>query len=206
MDYLLYGITGFVAAFLGALPPGAVNLSVVYTTINRGARYVIPVVLVAAIGEIILSYFALHCTMAVEEYIRQNVYLQYVIALALIVAGLILLLKKPGVSRPATPKQSRGFLKGLLLAVLNPPVLVFWLVAFAYISMHTPVMVQMGVVPLVIVFFLGIFAGKVIALWLYVQLSKRIASNASDIAAKLNKVIGGLLAVIGLFQLAKLLL
>jgi len=67
MDYLLYGFAGFAASTLGALPPGAVNLSVVYTTINRGASFAVPIILAAAVGEILLSFFALHCTMTIEE-------------------------------------------------------------------------------------------------------------------------------------------
>lgn len=90
MDYFLFSITGFVAAVLGALPPGAVNLSVVYTTIRQGAKFTIPIILAAAFGEIVLSFFAMHCTMAVETFIQQNIIIQYLIALVLIVVGVLM--------------------------------------------------------------------------------------------------------------------
>lgn len=50
MEYLVYGLTGFLASTVGALPPGAVNLSVMYTTLNRGARFALPIILAAAVG------------------------------------------------------------------------------------------------------------------------------------------------------------
>lgn len=121
MDYFIYLLAGFAAAFIGALPPGAVNLSVVYTTLNRGASFALPIILTAAMGEIILSYFALHCTMTVQQYIQENVFIQYTIAILLILAGLFLFFKKTDSAQPKTPKKNRGFLNGLLLSVLNPP-------------------------------------------------------------------------------------
>ena len=205
MDYFLYTMTGFVAAVLGALPPGAVNLSVVYTTIRRGAGFAIPIILAAAVGEIILSFFALHCTMTVETYIQHNIFIQYLIAGSLIVAGMILIIRRAVDAPPPGSKKNRGFLKGLLLAVVNPPVLVFWLVAFAFISSHTAVRIHMGMLQLVCLFFVGIFLGKIFALWIYVQLSKRIAKRAGDIKNKLNRGIGLLLLIIGIIQLSRLI-
>jgi len=205
MEYLLYAFAGFAASTLGALPPGAVNLSVVYTTLNRGAKNAISIIIAAAFGEIILSYFALHCTMTVEEYIEQNLYVQYLIAVLLIVAGGLLSFQKPKVKKPGKAKRNNGILKGLLLAVLNPPVLVYWLVAFAFISSNG-LMVNLSLTQLTLIFFAGIFVGKIFALWLYLQLSKRIASKASHLTEKINRGIAILLVVLGLVQLVKLLL
>ncbi|MCG8328315.1 MAG: LysE family transporter [Chitinophagales bacterium] len=205
MEYLLYASTGFAAATLGALPPGAVNLSVVYTTLNKGAKFAIPIILAAAVGEILLSLFALSCAMTVEEYIEQNLYVQYCIAILLIIAGVFLLLHKPKVKNPDKPKKNNGFLKGLLLAVLNPPVLIYWLVAFAFISSNG-LMVNLSLIELSLIFFAGIFVGKIFTLWLYLQLSKRIVSKASHLIEKLNKGIAVLLVILGCVQLVKLLL
>lgn len=204
MEYLLYLLTGLLAAFLGALPPGAVNLSVVYTTLNQGAKQSTPIILAAAIGEIVLSLFALHCTMVVEEYFQKNIVIQYTIAIILILAGIFLLFQKKKEDAPKNQKKNKGFLKGLLLAILNPPVLVFWLVAFSFISGNTTVMVNMGFTLRVVIFFLGVFVGKILALWVYLQLSKKIATKARNITHSINKGIAILLALLGIFQLIKL--
>ncbi|MEZ5041787.1 MAG: LysE family transporter [Saprospiraceae bacterium] len=204
MDYLIYAFAGLTTAFIGALPPGAVNLAVVYITINKGGKDALPIIFMAALGEIILSFFALHFTMTVEEYIQRNIYVQYAIALLLIIAGLFLLFKPIPRNKAKAPKKSRGFLQGILLSVLNPPVLIFWLVAFAFLSANTHLMLHMGRLQLISLFFLGVFLGKILALWVYLQLSKRIAAKASNITSHLNKGISLTLVFIGLIQLAKL--
>jgi len=205
MELFLYGFSGFVAAALGALPPGAVNLSVVYTTLNKGAKKALPIILAAAIGEIILSFLALHCTMFVEDYIQNNSFIQYVIALLLIVVGSLMLRKKKANEGVKKKKKDNAFFKGLLLSVLNPPVLVFWLLAFAYLASNTAVMVRIGLLKLTLIFFAGVFIGKMFTLWGYLQLSKRIEKRAKDITKVINKGIGALVLILGIIQLVKLI-
>lgn len=94
MDLIIYFFTGFFVTVLGATPPGAVNLSVVYTTLNKGAKQATPIILSAAVGEIILSLFALHYAMEVEKYIQKSITVQYTIALLLMITGMILFFKK----------------------------------------------------------------------------------------------------------------
>jgi len=205
MNSYIYILSGLSAAFIGALPPGAVNLSVVYTTLNKGAKFTVSIILAAAIGEITLSYFALHFTMMVEEYVSQNIWLQYLIAIILLVAGGYLITTNNQGSPPKKLRRKNyGFLKGLLLSVINPPVLVFWLVAFGYISAKTNIDLLMDQAHLIALFFTGVFLGKIAALCLYVHLSKRIARKAGNVKDRVNKGIGLVLAIIALVQLGKL--
>ena len=205
MEFFLYAFSGFAASALGAIPPGAVNLSVVYTTLNKGAKYALPIIVAAAIGELILSFLALHCTMFVEDYIQKNIFIQYVIAVLLIGVGMLMLFKKKTSTTPQKKKKNSAFFKGLLLSVLNPPVLVFWLIAFAYLASNTQVMVRIGLLKLTLLFFMGVFIGKIFTLWLYLQLSKRIEKKAKNITKIVNKSIGLLVLVLGLIQLIRLL-
>lgn len=207
MEYLLYIGSGFLASALGALPPGAVNLSVVYTTLNQGAKSAFPIILAAALGEVVLAFFALHCTMFIEDYIQKNLYIQYLIAIILIVVGTLLFLKKPVIpNKEGKKKKNNSFTKGLVLAILNPPVLVFWLVAFAYLTANTQVMIHMGLFQLILLFFIGVFIGKIFTLWLYLQLSKKIEKKAQNITVIVNKGIGLLILIIGSFQFINLIL
>ena len=206
MEYLIYTSAGFIASALGAATPGAVNLSVVYTTINQGAKFAIPIILAAALGEVVLAFFALHCAMFIEENIQQNIVLQYIIAIILVLAGIFLSLKKSTSPDKSNAKKSNnGFFQGLLFAVLNPPVLVFWLLVFSYLATNTSVMVEMSFFLLTLLFFMGVFVGKIFTLWLYLQLSKKIEKRAQNITSIVNKSIGVLLLFIGCFQLFNLI-
>ena len=206
MEYLIYTSAGFIASALGAATPGAVNLSVVYTTINQGAKFAIPIILAAALGEVVLAFFALHCAMFIEENIQQNIVLQYIIAIILVLAGVFLSLKKnTSPDKSNAKKSNNGFFQGLLFAVLNPPVLVFWLLVFSYLATNTSVMVEMSFFLLTLLFFMGVFVGKIFTLWLYLQLSKKIEKRAQNITSIVNKSIGVLLLTIGCFQLFNLI-
>jgi len=206
MELVLYAFSGFAASALGALPPGAVNLSVVYTTLNKGAKKALPIILAAAIGEILLSFFALHCTMFVEDYIQSNIFIQYVIAILLIFVGALMLWKKKPKQEVEKKKKNNAFIKGLLLSVINPPVLVFWLLAFAYLASNTSVMVRIGLLKLTLLFFTGVFLGKIFTLWAYLQLSKKIEKKAKHLTKIINKVIGAIVLVLGSIQLIRLIL
>lgn len=205
MELLLFFISGLIASFAGGIVPGAVNLNIVYTTINKSAKAAVPIILAAGIGEIVLSFVALHCSVFVEENIQQNRTLQIGIAIILVVAGIALLLKKASKTKKEG-KSNQGFFKGFLLAVLNPPVLIFWLLAFTYLASVANVEPMMSVLYLTVLFFAGVFIGKLLVLFSYLKLSSLIAKKADDITQKINKVIAILLLVIGVFQLSKLLL
>ena len=123
----------------------------------------------------------------------------------MVIVGIILLLKKATKTKKES-KNNQGFFKGFLLAVLTPPVLIFWLLAFTYLASVANVEPMMSVFYLTALFFVGVFVGKLLVLFGYLKLSSLIAKKADDITHKINKVIALLLLVIGVFQLSKLLL
>ena len=204
MDYFQYALVGFVTATIGALPPGAVNLTVVFETIRYQAANAIPIILAAAVGEVLLAYLVLNFTMPVEAYLMANSWIQYATVLVLTSFGCYLFFKKDQITKVSPREKNNGWLKGFFLAVLNPPVFIFWLVAFSVMATMSGLMLTaIGWKP-ILVFMVGVFAGKIFALWLYVQLSNAIASSSNTIRAHLNKGIGALLIGIGIIHFIKL--
>ena len=205
MNYFQYAVIGFVASTIGALPPGAVNLTVVFETIRYHAANAIPIILAAAIGEVLLSYLVLNFTMPVEAYLQANVWIQYVTALLLLLFGGYFFLKKEIATNLSSPNSRKNrFLKGLFLAVFNPPVWFFWLLAFTIISTMAGHILDPRSGGHILVFMLGVFWGKIFALWLYTRLSSYMASSSSRVTTQLNKGVGLLLIVIGIVQFIKL--
>ena len=205
MKLILYFFSGFLASYIGGAFPGAVNLNVVYTTIQKSAKETVPIILAASLGEILLSLLALHCGMAVDEFVKNNLILKIGIALVLILAGIYLWFKKQNESKTIS-SSNKGFLKGFLLALFNPPVLVFWLVAFTYLSSVAQIEPMMSIFYLTLLFFLGVFIGKLLVLYCYVKFSVFIADRSQIFTSSLNKVIAVILACIGIVQLFKLIL
>ncbi len=205
---LLYLFFGVSLAFLGALPLGTVNLSVVHTTIRYNLISAMKIVIAAAFAEIILSYFALHCSMLVNDFISQNKIINVIIAVVLVIVGATLFfLKKEQKEKKSKQSSFSNVMKGFLLALINPPVLVFWLFAFTFVESKQwlPINIMRPLDELIL-FFMGVYVGKFLALFLYGKLSVLIQNKVQNISKYLNKGIGAILFVIGSFQLVKMFL
>mgnify|MGYP000439296421 CR=1 FL=1 len=94
MEFIWYFIIGVFVTFLGAIPLGTVNISVINTTLRVDARNAMKIAFAAGIAEIILSFYALHCSVMVADFIEMNQWIQIAIAIVLFLIGGFLFFKK----------------------------------------------------------------------------------------------------------------
>ncbi|WP_298895949.1 LysE family transporter [uncultured Psychroserpens sp.] len=201
----IYFIIGILASVIGALPLGASNIAVINTTIKQNAKQAFKIAIAAGIAEVILSYYALHCNMVVRDFFDQNMWIQIVIVVILMAVGSFLIFKKN--KEKASKKKrltSSKYATGFLLGILNPPVLIYWIVAFGIIN-NNDLMLSLGS-PLFVLFlfFAGVYLGKLLTLYLYSKFSIAIKNKVQNITLVINKVTGILLIVIGIAQAIKL--
>ena len=71
---LLHFSLGLISSFLGALPLGTVNLSVVDATVNKNFKAGLNISFAASLIEIIQSALALYFGMQISELITTNIY------------------------------------------------------------------------------------------------------------------------------------
>ncbi|WP_298760906.1 LysE family transporter [uncultured Psychroserpens sp.] len=201
----IYFIIGILASVIGALPLGASNIAVINTTIKQNAKQAFKIAIAAGIAEVILSYYALHCNMVVRDFFDQNMWIQIVIVVILMAVGSFLIFKK-NKERASKKKRltSSKYATGFLLGILNPPVLIYWIVAFGIIN-NNDLMLSLGS-PLFVLFlfFAGVYIGKLLTLYLYSKFSIAIKNKVQNITLVINKVTGILLIVIGIAQAIKL--
>nr|WP_321245865.1 LysE family transporter [uncultured Psychroserpens sp.] len=204
---ILYFLIGVLASFIGALPLGASNIAVINTTIKQNAKQAFKIALAAGVAEVALSYYALHCNMVVKDFFDRNMWVQILIAIILIAVGLFLSFKKSKEKTPKKPKlTSSKYATGFLLGILNPPVLIYWIVAFGIIN-NNDLMLSLGSPLLVLfLFFAGVYLGKLLTLYLYSKFSITLKSKVQNINSVVNKVTGVLLIIIGLAQAIKIAL
>jgi len=202
----LFYIYGAMISFVGALPMGAVNLSVVQTTIQKDMVTAMKIAIAAGIAEILISYLALNYNVAVSGYLKENHGLQILISICIVFVGGFLLLKKQK-QKDEKKRNSTVYngLKGFLLALINPPVILFWLYVFSLLNEHMEYRIN-NRLPFVnlVLFFLGVYMGKVMALYLYSKFSKYIQKKINNVSLYLDKSIGGVLVIIGFSQVIKL--
>lgn len=202
MDFLLYFIVGIFVTFLGAIPLGTVNISVINTTLKMDARNAMKIALTAGIAEIIISFYALHCSMMVSSFIDMNQWIQIAIAFVLFLIGGVLFFKKKKETQEKKFKMSK-YITGLFLGLLNPPVLVYWLFMITYLNKNAFQLNMNTSLTILFVFFSGVYLGKLLTLYGYSKFSVLIKNKVQNIAAMINKVIGVLLFVIGSIQVLK---
>ena len=205
---LLFLFIGFVTALVGALPLGASNIAVINTTLKQNTKQAFKIAIAAGVGEVILAYYALHYNMMVNDFFATNQWLQVLIALLLLAIGSFLFFRNNKASKKALkPKHNLWHSKyatGFLLALLNPPVLVYWLLIYGIINSKVAMLSMASPLETLVVFFGGVYIGKVFALYLYSRFSLIIQNKFHNINTKINKITGTLLFSIGILQVVKL--
>ncbi|WP_430410278.1 LysE family transporter [Kordia sp.] len=206
MEFLLYFIVGVFVTFLGAIPLGTVNISVINTTLRVDARNAMKIALTAGIAEIIISFYALHCSMVVADFIDMHQWIQIAIAFILFLLGGILFFKKKKEETVEKKRKTSNYITGLFLGLLNPPVLVYWIFIITYLNKNAFQLNMNTSLTILFVFFSGVYLGKLLTLYGYSRFSILIKNRVQNIAAIINRVIGVLLLVIGCVQVLKYIL
>ncbi|WP_299526505.1 LysE family transporter [Winogradskyella sp.] len=201
---LIYLLIGIVAAVLGALPLGATNIAVINTTLKQNAKQAFKITLAAGFAEVILSYYALHCNMIVRNFFDTNQWLQILIAFLLLTIGGFLFFKTTKKNSHSRRFKTSKYATGFLLGLLNPPVLIYWLVIYGVINGYSLSLTVDASFAVLFLFFFGVYIGKLITLYFYSKFSLVIKQKFANINTIINKVTGILLFFIGLVNVVKL--
>ena len=202
---ILYFLIGILTSIVGALPLGASNIAVINTTIKQNAKQALKIAIAAGVSEVILSYYALHCNIVIREFFDQNKWVQILIVIVLMTIGSFLLFKK---NKQTLSKKknitSSKYAIGFLLGLLNPPVLIYWIVAFGMLNNNNLMLSLNSPLLVLFLFFIGVYLGKLITLYFYSRFSISIKNRVHNITLVINKVTGVLLILIGIAQAIKL--
>ena len=202
---IVYLLIGVFAAVLGALPLGASNIAVINTTLKQNAKQAFKIAAAAGIAEVILSYYALHCSMPVKDFFFNNKWVQITVAGILLSVGLFLFFKKESKNRNHSKKRKltkSKYATGFLLGILNPPVLIYWVIAYGFIN-DNDINIMLSLkssFSVLFLFFGGVYFGKLLTLYFYSRFSLMIKKRIQNITLIINKVTGVLLVIIGVVQ------
>ncbi len=202
-----YLILGIFASIIGALPLGAVNLAVINTTIHEDTKKAFRITLAAGIGEVLLAVFALHCSLELTDFFENNRWIQMVIISIFLIIGIYFLVRKNKKENSRTLpnlglKKSK-FLTGFSLAFLNPPVIIYWIIAISLTNKHLFELTLRTPLIALLLFFSGIYLGKITTLYLYSKWGNKMAQQSEDSKTKLFKIIGIVLIVVSFVQTIK---
>lgn len=197
---LLTFFLALIIGYLGTMPFGPINLSVIDTAISRSFRSAFFFSLAAALVEIPQSLVALHFGLSVSRWIEESWIAKILAVLVFVGMGAMFFLKKP-TEEGKKPSDQGDFLRGFFIAVMNPQAIPFWVVVLAYLNtaQQLTFSTQMAL-RLILAFLLGVGFGKLFALLTYARLSQIIVARLSFVGLWMNKIIGSILIALGILH------
>ncbi|HVS93070.1 MAG TPA: LysE family transporter [Mucilaginibacter sp.] len=171
---------GLIANFIGYIPPGNINLTVVQLAINRGIKEVLKFLVAFSCSELIFTFGMVNAADWFAQQVRLDMVIDWVMVVLFGVLGIITWRhrKKP----PVTKKRSKGssIRLGILLGFINPMQIPFWMVTGTYLITHQ--WINKDILSLVILS-AGSAAGAFLSLFSYAK-SARYMQERLDLSTR----------------------
>jgi threonine/homoserine/homoserine lactone efflux protein len=209
---LLTLIIGILLNAMGYIPPGNINLTVAQLTINKGMRQALYFILAFSCVEVCFTFGMMRFARWVSSdvnldsnisEVRIGTYVDTFMILLFVVMGTITWInrKKVPKTRAEDNRSKKGSVfYGMLLGVLNPVQIPFWLFFGNYVILHE--WIKTDYLSLVI-FSLGSGIGSAVALYGYAHFAKYIQEKFALSSLLVNKSIAIFLYVLALYLVVK---
>ena len=192
---------GLIANFIGYIPPGNINLSLVQLTINRGMKQALQFITAFSCIEFFFTYFIMHAA----DWLSRQMHLETIIDFVMIalfgVLGTITWLSR---NKPAkkTYSETESIKYGILLGFLNPMQIPFWLIAGTYVISHEWIdTTKLGL----FIFSIGSAVGAFLCLLVYAEFAKYIQSKFALSTKVINVAIAVLFFSFAAYHIFKLI-
>jgi len=195
-------LVGTVLSFIGSIPPGTLNLAVLQLGMEHKIKTALRFALAVAIIEYPYAWIAVvfESWVTASPVVVDNFQLITAIVMTVIGAFSIWSARKP--SEFSVRFNESGFRRGIVLSILNPMAIPFWVAYTAFLKSQG--WIDLSTQWLVHSYVLGTSAGVMILLTLFAFLAQRLASYVKD--NRIVKMIPGVtLLVLGLYAFAKYL-
>ncbi len=196
-------LAGLVFSFLGSIPPGTMNLAI----LQLGLEHKIKIALRFSIAVAIIEYPYAWIAVVFEDWVTSSPVIienfQLITAIVMTVIGLFTIWSARKPSNFAVKFNESGFRRGLVLSVLNPMAIPFWIGITAYLKAQG--WIDLSATTLLHSYVFGTSVGVLLLLILFTFLAKRLSHYVSD--NKVVKLVPGItLVVLGLYAFGKYLL
>lgn len=204
-------LIGVLLNAMGYIPPGNINLTLAQLTINRGMRQAWGFILAFSCIEVFFTFgmmrFARWVSSDVDidasvNSVRLSTYTDTFMIVLLLAMATITWVNRNKVVKPKTQKDSRkgSVLLGVILGVLNPVQIPFWLFFGNYIILHE--WIETDYLSLII-FSLGSGVGSGVALYGYAHFARYIQEKFTLSSRLINKCIAVFLYCLALYLIIK---
>lgn len=204
-------IIGIVLNAMGYIPPGNINLTVAQLTINKGMRQAWYFILSFSCVEVFFTFGMMRFARWVSSdvnidanisEVRISTYVDAFMIMLFVVMGTLTWINRKKLPKTRTDNGSRkgSVFYGMLLGVLNPVQIPFWLFFGNYVILHD--WISTDYLSLVI-FSLGSGIGSALALYGYAHFSRYIQEKFALSSHLINRSIALFLFALALYLMIK---
>ena len=190
---------GLIANFIGYVPPGNINLTLVRITINRGFKEAMRFIAAFSFVEFFFTFVIMNAAKWLSAQARLDVVIDWVMFVLFLTLGTITWLQR---NKQKTTKYSghASIKYGLLLGVINPMQIPFWMICGTYLITHEWILD--GNFALV-VFSLGSAAGSFLCLYLYAIFARYMQTKFALSTRLINTAVAILFFALAGYHLVK---
>jgi threonine/homoserine/homoserine lactone efflux protein len=127
-------IIGFIFSFLGSIPPGTLNVLVLQLGLEGKVKIAMRFALAVAIIEYPYAWIAVTFEGLLSSSPRITENFQLIGAVVMTTIGIIMVWSARRPSEFTIKFQESGFMRGLILSILNPQAIPFWIAVTAYLK------------------------------------------------------------------------
>ncbi len=196
-------LAGLVFSFLGSIPPGTMNLAI----LQLGMEQKIKIALRFSLAVAIIEYPYAWIAVAFENWLTSSPVIienfQLITAIVMTAIGILTIWSARKPSALYVKFNESGFRRGLVLSVLNPMAIPFWIGITAYLKAQN--WIDLSSTGLLHSYLLGTSVGVFLLLILFTFLAQRLSHYVRD--NKVVKLVPGItLLALGLYAFGKYLL
>ena len=187
---------GLLVSFLGTLPLGVLNITIMRVSLLQGLRSALKFALACALVELVYSYLSVELAQSLIAYPAIKPFTELVAALTLLGMGIYYIRKQ---AMPMTDQRTiRPFYLGALLSVVN-------VVAFPFWILYTTLLQAKGYVGIttnsfILIYVVGISLGTMAGLLPFIFGSRYLSRWVITHQHQLDRTIGLLFVVLSLCQ------
>jgi threonine/homoserine/homoserine lactone efflux protein len=190
---------GLLANFIGYVPPGNVNLTLVRITINRGFKEALRFITAFSVVEFFFTFFIMNAAKWLSAQVHLDVVIDWVMFALFFTLGTITWLNRN--KPPETKYANHASIKyGLLLGFINPMQVPFWMICGTYLITHEWILD--GTLALII-FSLGSAGGSFLCLFLYAKLALYTQNKFALSTKMINTAVAILFFALAGYHVAK---
>jgi threonine/homoserine/homoserine lactone efflux protein len=196
MEVVFTFALAFFFSFIGSIPPGTLNLSVVQLGLDNKLNVAWRFSLASALIEYPYAWLAV----TFERWLTSSPWivghLQLITAIVMTVLGIFTWLSASKPTEFSTRFNNSGFRRGIVLGILNPLAVPYWIGITAYLRSQQ--WIQLSTLWELHGYLLGVALGGFVLMMLLAFLARRIASRFRQ-STLLKKIPGITLLLLGLY-------